>query len=156
MEWSSGEQACCSTGFPPRECSRNSSISVHQLALLWEAAFDFGDFFFFEDSFMMGDLQAHLSTLLSVQRFLTKATWPPCPTLPIHPILPQVTFLFVCFLGWKSPQREMFCWCRRGETKKGRSTERPQNKFKNCFEQWKNVLIGVLYQMVSTLKVSEV
>ena len=30
------------------------------------------------------------------------------------------------------------------------------NKFKNCFEQWKNVLIGVLHQMESTLKVTEV
>ena len=30
------------------------------------------------------------------------------------------------------------------------------NKFKNCFEQWKNVSIGVLHQMESTLKVTEV
>ena len=30
------------------------------------------------------------------------------------------------------------------------------NEFKNCFEQWKkNVSIGVLHQMESTLKVSE-
>ena len=28
-------------------------------------------------------------------------------------------------------------------------------KFKNCFEQWKKVLIGVLHQMESTLKVTE-
>ena len=25
--------------------------------------------------------------------------------------------------------------------------------FKNCFEQWKNIFIGVLHQMESTLKV---
>ena len=30
------------------------------------------------------------------------------------------------------------------------------NKFKNCFEQGKNVLIGVLHQMERTLKVTEV
>ena len=28
--------------------------------------------------------------------------------------------------------------------------------FKNCFDQWDNVLIGVLHQMESTLKVTEV
>ena len=30
------------------------------------------------------------------------------------------------------------------------------DKFKNCFEQWRNVSIGVLNQMESTLKVTEV
>ena len=29
------------------------------------------------------------------------------------------------------------------------------DKFKNCFEQWKNILIGVLHQVESTLKVTE-
>ena len=28
--------------------------------------------------------------------------------------------------------------------------------FKNCFEQWKKMLIGVLHQMERTLKVTEV
>ena len=30
------------------------------------------------------------------------------------------------------------------------------DKFKNCFEQWKNILIGVLHQMESILMVTEV
>ena len=30
------------------------------------------------------------------------------------------------------------------------------DKFKNCFEQWKKVLIGVFHQMESTLNVTEV
>ena len=30
------------------------------------------------------------------------------------------------------------------------------DEFKNCFEQWKNVLIGVLHQMESVLKDTEV
>ena len=30
------------------------------------------------------------------------------------------------------------------------------NEFKTCFEQWKNVQIGVLHQTESTLKVTEV
>ena len=30
------------------------------------------------------------------------------------------------------------------------------DKFQNCFEQWKGILISVLHQMESTLKVTEV
>ena len=30
------------------------------------------------------------------------------------------------------------------------------DEFRNCFEQWKKVLIGVLHQMESTLKVTEI
>ena len=30
------------------------------------------------------------------------------------------------------------------------------NEFKNCFEQWKKVSIGVLHQMERTLEVTEV
>ena len=30
------------------------------------------------------------------------------------------------------------------------------DEFINCFEQWKKVLVGVLHQMESTLKVTEV
>ena len=30
------------------------------------------------------------------------------------------------------------------------------NEYKNCFEQWKKVSVGVLHQMESTLKVTEV
>ena len=29
------------------------------------------------------------------------------------------------------------------------------NEFKNCFEQWKSVSIGVLHQMESTLKMAK-
>ena len=30
------------------------------------------------------------------------------------------------------------------------------NEFKNCSEQWKNVLIGILHQIKSILKVTKV
>ena len=50
--------------------------------------------------FMMGDLWVHLPTLCWVFSILgPKTAWPLCPTLPIHPISPQVTFF--CFHGWK-------------------------------------------------------
>ena len=30
------------------------------------------------------------------------------------------------------------------------------DEFKNCFEEWKNILIGILHQMENILKVTEV
>ena len=47
LESPSGGQAPYSTGFPLLcECSRNPSVLVCQLVLLWEAVFGFSDFFF--------------------------------------------------------------------------------------------------------------
>ena len=65
---------------------------------------------------------AHI--VLGVQQFWPKMTWPQCPVLPLHTILPWATS-FVS-LGEKSPQKEPFCWCGRGETK-NRSTRTHQN-----------------------------
>ena len=55
----------------------------------------------------------------------------------------------------------MFGQCGRGET--NRQTKMAEglkdikiNQFKNWFEQWKNVSIGVLHQMESTLKVTKI
>ena len=90
----------------------------------------FGDSFNVFAHFMMGDLWAHLPTLLSVGSFWPKTTWYPCPTLPIHLLSLQMTFFFAYFSVWmnKSPQKETFCQCGRGKTKKGISTERYQNQ----------------------------
>ena len=80
------------------ECSINSSISVYQLALLWEAASGFSEFLF-EDStcspiscrwFMSSP--AH--TTLNVQHFMNKGVMTPVSHPPIHLILPWVIFLF--------------------------------------------------------------
>ena len=66
-----------------------------------------------------------------------------CPTLPIHPFLPWVTFF--CFLRWKkTPQRETFCWWLRGETKNSRSSKRHQNISKTVLSSVKNVSICLL------------
>ena len=108
------------------------------------------------------DLQASIQSTepqqlgLSVQQFL-KSAWTPCPTLPIHPILPQATFFFVS-PDEKSHQREMLCWCGTGETKNDKSTERHQNRWdqKLFWAVKKQVSIGILHQMESTLKVTEV
>ena len=90
---------------PLGECSRNPSASVHQLAVLWEAAFGLSEFF--EDSFnmfahsMMGDLGAQLLTYHWVfGSFWAKPTWPLCPTLPIsRDLTPSHFSLFPCFFG---------------------------------------------------------
>ena len=86
---------------------------------------------------MMGDLQAPAHTVLSVQQFLTNNSMTLVPNPPYSPDL-AVSDLFFVSLDEKSPQREMFCQCGRGETKKRRSIK--IGEVKNCSEQWKNHL----------------
>ena len=56
----------------------------------------------------------------------------------------------------------MFCPCGRGETKQTNKEMAEAlkgikiNKFKNYFEQWKKVSIGVSHQMESTVKMTAV
>ena len=76
------------------------------------------------------------------------------PTLPISP---QVTFFL--FLRMKKILKGK-CFATVEEVKQ--KTEEALigikiDEFKNCFEQWKkSLLIGVLHQMESTLKGTEV
>ena len=87
---------------------------------------------FFEDSFsvfahfMTGDLPAHLSTLLNTQQFLTKRSWPPCPTLPIHLIWLGRLVLFP--LTKKALKGRCFTSVEEGKQKNDRSTKRHQNQ----------------------------
>ena len=90
--------------------------------------------------------------------FLSKTAWPPCPTLTSHQISPRVTFfcLFVS-LDKKSPQREMSCWCGKGETKNSKNSKRHQNRWvQRLLSSREKVLIGALHQMESSLKMTEV
>ena len=137
-----GQRVPCSRRLLLGECSRNPSMSVYHLALLWEAVFGFSGFFLktlfqcicpFPDGWFM-NIPAH--TVLSVQQFLTKNVMPHPPSLFTwsHP---QWLFLFVS-LDEKSLQRETFCQCGRGETKIAEALKGFKiNKYKNCFEQWK-------------------
>ena len=51
----------------------------------------------------------------------------------------------------------MFCQHGRGENKTPEALKGIKiSDFKNCFEQWEKISIGVLHQMESTLKVTEV
>ena len=122
----------------------------------------------FEDSFntfahfLMGDLQAHLPTPCWVfSSFWPKMAWPPCPILLIHPISHQATFFVCLFSQMKNILKGNYCPdVEEVKQKNDRST----NKHQNWWVQkllWvvKEVSIGVfntLYQMESTLKVTEV
>ena len=111
-ELSSGGQASCSTGFPQlSEHSRNPSVSVYQLALLWEAAFSFSEFILKTLSMhlpMMGDLWVYLPTLHWVfSSFWPKTAWPPCSTTPTSFTQSRPKRLFcVCFPGWRKVLKE--------------------------------------------------
>ena len=103
---------------------------------------------FFEDSFsvfahfMTGDLPAHLSTLLNTQQFLTKRSWPPCPTLPIHLIWLGRLVLFP--LTKKKPSKgDVFPVWKRGNKKMTEALKGIKIKaFKHCFEQRKKNVSG--------------
>ena len=50
-------------------------------------------------------------------------------SMPHPPYSPNLTPSDIFFFPWmkKNPQREIFCWCGRGEIKNVRSTKRDQN-----------------------------
>ena len=95
---------------PLGQCSRNPSVPVYQL-VLWEAAFSFSGFFLKTLSTQLSWFTAHLPTHECSAVFDQKWHDP----RPHPPYSPWVTFFG--FLSEKSPQREMFCWRGRGETK---------------------------------------
>ena len=132
-ELSSGGQALVVQASLIGQCSRNLSVSVHQLVLLWVAAFSFSEFFL-EDSVSLpiswwviyehtGPHHAEWSAVFDQKR-MTLVT-PPSLFTQDHPEQP-----FFCLfpLDEKSPQREMFCRCERGKTKNSRSFKRHQNQ----------------------------
>ena len=88
---------------------------------------------------MMGDLWVYLLTQLCVHQFLTKPTWPPSPTLPIHLFSPWGTAPYTpeekllkgkCFADVQEMKQKMV------EALKSIKI----NEFKNCFEQQKKRL----------------
>ena len=79
--------------------------------------------------------------------------------MPHPPYSPYLTLSNVFWLPWMKNviKGKHFANEEEMKQKNGRNTERHQNRQgQNCFEQWKNVSIGVLHQMDSTLKVTEV
>ena len=130
---------------PLGECSRNPSVSVHQLALLWEAALTFSELFLKTLSMCLP-----LSWWVTYERtrpphwvfssFWSKMAWLPLrapPTL-FTPSHHKRLFLF----PWmKSPQRETFCQHGRSETKNVWSTKGHQNqRVQETVEQWQKHL----------------
>ena len=101
-------------------------------------------------------MSAPAQTSLSVQQFLTKDGMSPIPHPPYLPDRPPATF---CLCPWvkKVLKKKHFA---NGEELKQKMAEALKgikiNKFKYCFEQWKNVLIGELHQMDSIWEVIKV
>ena len=79
------------------------------------------------------------------------------PHPPYSPDLAPSNFLFVCFPDEKSPQREHFANVEEVKQKTAGVVKGIKiDKFKNCLGHGKDVSIGVLHQVESTLKVTEV
>ena len=89
-------------------------------------------------------------TALSIQPVLTENSMTPFPTLPVHPILPNATFFL--FPQWKKVLKgKHFVHVEKVKQKMAKALKGIKiDKFKNFFDQWKNVLIGVLHQKEST------
>ena len=147
-----------------RECSRNPSVSVYKLALLWEAAFSFSAFFLrisqcicpFHDGWFMS---APAHTRLNVQKFLTKNSMTPMLHPPYSPDL-ALSDLFFVSLVEKCPQGK--CFANAEEMKQtnkqnGRSTKRHRNQWvQRLFWAVGKSLNRYIDQMESTLKVTKV
>ena len=116
---------------------------------------------FFEDSFnafahfIMGDLLEHLPTL-DWAVFGPKWHDPCAPPSLFTRSHPRATFF--CFPEWKKSSNVNVLLIWKRENKNGRSTKRYQNWWvqKLFLSSGKKVFIGLLHQMESTLKVTEV
>ena len=132
----------------------------YQLVVFWEAAFGFSEFFFGDSCnafahFMMGDLWAFLPTLCWVfTSFWTKMAWPPCPTLPIHPISLWVIF-FPPDEKMSSKGNILLMWKRWNKKWQSVKGIKKIDEFKKLLWVVEKSL-GVLHQMEITLKVTEV
>ena len=103
----------------------------------------------------MGDLQVHLFTPHWVfSSFWPKTAWPSCPTLPI---LAQNNFCVLFTQMKKCLQGKSFADVEEVKQKTAEALKGINiDEFKHCFEQWKKILIDVLHQMESTLKVIDI
>ena len=145
MELSSCRQAPCSTGFPDqvnvlgtylyqctswRCCERLCVASVNTAFLkILSTHLPIFQWVIYEHTC------PHHSLVSAV--FDQKQHDPQCPTLPIHPISHPANFF--CFKGWEKSSKGNILpmwkkWNKTPEALQGIKID----KFKNCFEQWKN------------------
>ena len=111
------------------ECSRDASVSVYQLVVLWEAAFGFSEFFLKAFSmclpiswWVIYERTCPHHTECSSVFDQTRQDPNAQPSLSTQSrtkkLIPQIK---------NSPQKKPFCLCERGETKNCSSTKRHQN-----------------------------
>ena len=100
-------------------------------------------------------MSASEHTALSVRQLLTKNGMTPMPHPPYSPDLALSNFFLLSPQMKKVLKGKLFADME--EVKQKRAEALKIDRFKHCFEQGKrNILIGVLHQMESTLKVTEV
>ena len=142
---------------PLHKCSRNPPLSVYQLVVLWEAAFDSREFFF-----------KILSTHLPISRWViyehTCLHWLSVSSFDQKwhdPYAPPVTWSLPEWLFFVSLMKNLLkgkCFADVEEVKqKKRQTHWKASELmssKAVLSSRKNVLTGVLHQMESTLKVT--
>ena len=125
-------------------CSRNPSVSMYQLSLLWESVFSFSEFFF-EDFcnafayFTMGDLE-HTSPY----HWVFSSVWTKMHVLCAQPFLSTQSCRSAFFWSPSSPPLKKVikgkCFADLEEMKQKMAEALKSIKigeFKNCFEQWK-------------------
>ena len=126
---------------PLGECSRNPPVSVYQLALLWEAAFSFSEFFlrpFQRLAISWWVIYKHTCPHCAECSAVFDQKWhdPRAPPAVFTQSGHQQLFCLFVSLDERSPQRETFCWCKKGETKNSRSPKGTKiDEFQSCSEQ---------------------
>ena len=95
--------------------------------------------------------------VLRVQQFLTQNGMTPVPQLPYSSNLALSNIFFFVSLDEKVLKERCFADVEEVKQKTAEALKSIKiHEFKNYFEQWEKVSIGVLHQMENTLKVTEV
>ena len=95
---------------------------------------------------------AHIA--LSIQQFLTKNSMTPVPHPPYSPNHSSSEFFAFIFVPLMKTILKEKCFTDVEEVKQKKAEALKGIKFfefKNCFEQWEKVLIGVLHQIESEI-----
>ena len=147
---------------PLGECSRNPSVSVYQLVLLWEVVFNYSEFFFENSTnlhiswwVIYECTCSHLNTLKCSVVFGQKWHDPHAPPSLFTKSHPKRVFLS----PWlkKVLKGKHFADVEEVKQKMAEALKGINNdEFKNYLRSGKNTLIAVVHQMESTLKVTEI
>ena len=152
-----------STGFPLLgECYRNPSVSVYQLALFWEAASSFSEFFLktlsTHSPISWWGIYEHTTAHLAECSAVFNQKWHNPYSLTSLLSWSHPSNFFFCFPDWKKSSKGnvLQMWKRwNKEWQKDQKASKSVSS-KTVLSSGKKPSIGVLHQMGSTWKVTEV